>query len=523
MTAMRRGLTLLCWVLVIIDRHCINLIGASESRESSFDQISLIDGEGVSSSSSSSAPDPHQVCKELSSDILILVNPKSGGNKAAKLLTIEQPYHHRGAYGESTIQVVDIFALAAGNGTATEGLEELKRSIDTEEKCERVIIAGGDGTVTWGVDLMTKADINLEKVVIGIIPYGTGNDFSQSLGWGKTISSDLPGKKNKALDKWIDHWMMAALHYFDLWQVTVELHPGGRFTAGRREEVIREGDDPKQNVLSITKPMSNYYSIGLDAAILKEFQKKRTQTRAGNHLMYAYSGMKKMVGSRVGTEKYLEAVKDHGQLLFNVTRREPTNGGREDKTLTKDAATIICLNTYTYAGGRRIWEGSAGKSTAIVGYQDETLKDKKQNFGDHKLEMMMYTDMRSFSLDAGARLKSTGQRLHQTAGPLTFEFKPDLGDRVPVDFQIDGEYTTAYRPKRATISHFKVLKVLINKPRSTGGESEHRIEKQGSIASLFKRSNALRRREASTTSSEDSPACDKKSGKGCLKLKFWKR
>ncbi|KAF4740593.1 hypothetical protein FOZ62_001870, partial [Perkinsus olseni] len=432
------------------------------------------------------------VCKELSSDILILVNPKSGGNKAAKLLTIEQPYHHRGAYGESTIHVVDIFALAAGNSAATEGLEELKRSIDTEEKCERVIIAGGDGTVTWGVDLMTKADINLEKVVIGIIPYGTGNDFSQSLGWGKTISSDLPGKKNKALGKWIDDWMMASLHYFDLWQ---------------------------QNVLSITKPRSNYYSIGLDAAILKEFQKKRTQTRAGNHLMYAYSGMKKMVGSRVGTEKYLESVKDHGQLLFNATRREPTNGGREDKTLTKDAATIICLNTYTYAGGRRIWEGSAGKSTAI----DETLKEKKQNFGDHKLEMMMYTDMRSFSLDAGARLKSTGQRLHQTAGPLTFEFKPDLSDRVPVDFQIDGEYTTAYRPKRATISHFKVLKVLIYKPRLTGGESQHRIEKQGSIASLFKRSNALRRREASTTSSEDSPACDRKSGKGCFKLKFWKR
>ncbi|EER17449.1 diacylglycerol kinase, epsilon, putative [Perkinsus marinus ATCC 50983] len=503
---------LCCWALLV--GHYTVLTTASEPLLSHVEESPLEEG-GTPLISS----DPLQVCKQLSSDILILVNPKSGGNKAAGLLTVDTPYH----YHESTVNMIDIIALANGDAEAYAGIEALKKSIDNgpPERCEKVVIAGGDGTVTWGVDLMTKAGINLEKVAIGIIPYGTGNDFSQSLGWGKTIDSTLPGKGNRALNQWIHHWAGASVHYFDLWQVTVDVHPGGWFTEGAQEQVIQTSEDLKQNALSITKSMSNYFSIGVDATILKEFQKKRTRSRAGNHLMYALAGLKTSVRRRVGTESFLDSVKDDGHLLFNVARRRGSTR-RENKTLTKNAATIICLNTYTYAGGRRIWEGTYGKGSAIIGYQDETLKDKQQDFGDKKLELMMYTDVASFSLDAGARAKSTGNRLHQTGGPLTFEFRSDLDARTPVDFQIDGEYTTAFSPKAATVSHYKRLNVLVNQPRPGVEEVLEKKEKKKRLNPLLKRRGAQRRPKA-PTSSEESIDSDNKLCKGFFGFKLCRR
>jgi diacylglycerol kinase (ATP) len=46
-------------------------------------------------------------------------------------------------------------------------------------------VCGGDGTIMWAVTEMTKANIDHSKVPMAVIPLGTGNDFSQTLGWGK--------------------------------------------------------------------------------------------------------------------------------------------------------------------------------------------------------------------------------------------------------------------------------------------------------------------------------------------------
>lgn len=51
----------------------------------------------------------------------------------------------------------------------------------------RVIIGGGDGSIMWGVQEMISAKINFEKCAIGTIPFGTGNDFSRVMGWGRKI------------------------------------------------------------------------------------------------------------------------------------------------------------------------------------------------------------------------------------------------------------------------------------------------------------------------------------------------
>lgn len=53
------------------------------------------------------------------------------------------------------------------------------------------IICGGDGTVTWVISELHQHKIPTDKVPFAVIPLGTGNDFSQNLGWGATTDDLL--------------------------------------------------------------------------------------------------------------------------------------------------------------------------------------------------------------------------------------------------------------------------------------------------------------------------------------------
>lgn len=46
----------------------------------------------------------------------------------------------------------------------------------------------------WVVEEMVKYDINPNNVPIGVIPIGTGNDFSRALGWGGQQAATIGAK-----------------------------------------------------------------------------------------------------------------------------------------------------------------------------------------------------------------------------------------------------------------------------------------------------------------------------------------
>ena len=46
------------------------------------------------------------------------------------------------------------------------------------------IVVRGDGPVMWVISEFGKFDIDYNKTPIGVIPTGTGNDFSRALKWG---------------------------------------------------------------------------------------------------------------------------------------------------------------------------------------------------------------------------------------------------------------------------------------------------------------------------------------------------
>ncbi|KAF4743338.1 hypothetical protein FOZ63_003614, partial [Perkinsus olseni] len=143
----------------------------------------------------------------------IFVNPKSGGRKAGDILHLPNPYVYKG---------IAVYHLNV-SGTLREDKSALKAfrrdvSKTPENVFTRVLAAGGDGTVMGCVNLLRKEGVDLNKVVIGHIPYGTGNDFARVTGWGVKAPS-IPGHNNKGINDLIEQWLQAEISDFDLWRV----------------------------------------------------------------------------------------------------------------------------------------------------------------------------------------------------------------------------------------------------------------------------------------------------------------
>jgi diacylglycerol kinase (ATP) len=73
----------------------------------------------------------------------------------------------------------------------------------------------------WVVEELVKAGIDVSQCPIGIIPFGTGNDFSRVLGWGPTAPSSLIGSQLQDLKALTKRWLDSTVLDYDIWEVMV--------------------------------------------------------------------------------------------------------------------------------------------------------------------------------------------------------------------------------------------------------------------------------------------------------------
>jgi diacylglycerol kinase (ATP) len=75
---------------------------------------------------------------------------------------------------------------------SAEHLRELVREGQTDD-LDAVIVAGGDGTVALAVDALD----GVQRVPLGVLPVGSGNDFAHDLGIGREPSDWLDGEARR--------------------------------------------------------------------------------------------------------------------------------------------------------------------------------------------------------------------------------------------------------------------------------------------------------------------------------------
>ena len=197
------------------------------------------------------------------------------------------------------------------NGVLDRGSYDIEYSEkDTEKQCknllsnyEIVVVAGGDGTVSQIVKVITRLE---KKPKLGIIPIGTGNDLANSIGILHLYRSQGLG----ALLKMI-----------------------------LRCKVLR------MDVLSLGNKFifTNYFGIGNDAKISNDFDRLR------------YVPVFRNVCSCVSNKGFygLLALKNiFYRIPFNIKiRYENEHSTTELISLNKGIREIVITNTKVYAGG----------------------------------------------------------------------------------------------------------------------------------------------------------------------------
>ncbi|XP_043215694.1 diacylglycerol kinase eta-like isoform X2 [Amphibalanus amphitrite] len=132
------------------------------------------------------------------SPLLVFVNSKSGDHQGIKFL-------RRFKQLLNPAQVFDLM-----NSGPALGLRLFKKFDQF-----RILVCGGDGSVSWVLSHIDKLDMH-RQCQVGVLPLGTGNDLARVLGWGSACDDDanlahMLEKYECATIKMLDRWSISAM------------------------------------------------------------------------------------------------------------------------------------------------------------------------------------------------------------------------------------------------------------------------------------------------------------------------
>ena len=367
--------------------------------------------------------------------IFIVSNPSSGGTKGAELLDLGVP-EIRIVDEELKLNVlVHLGDIRTGSSGDKPIFKTIKKEVDSHSKEDgmiRVIVAGGDGTVMWALSELEAHGLGGDRVAVGVLPFGTGNDFSRSTGFGGYSPNVIIGRNMSGLKKILLRYIDAQVSSFDIWKVVVKVKEGGSI------KKIKDGRKvPVTDSLEFSKLCCNYFSVGVDGRIGLGFDRNRTKSACCNKTVYACEGFKKSLWRTNTIAGMLESVTCAGVSLpvDNPTRRSR-------------GVSLVFMNVPSIAGGTDLWKCTG--STDV------------QAFSDGKIEVMIVPSVPSFVMANMPFLKNGAvEPISSSAGPFDLKFKDMKKTRCYC--QVDGEFFQLELPDQMTVEHYSSVQVMIGK------------------------------------------------------------
>ncbi|CAJ1372933.1 unnamed protein product [Effrenium voratum] len=388
--------------------------------------------------------------------VFLFVNPKAGGQLGDVFLQIPQPFDVR--IDPTRRARLHVFSLTEGKSGNKPGFHFL-RQVLMSYAWVRVFVGGGDGTVMWVVSEAQKHGVHTETGIrIGMVPLGTGNDFSQALGWGgrnpdadALLKNDCAGMRDLMQD-----WIKAETELHDIWRISLKVDEEDGFLYNK-DTVLTDADGSEQK--SLDSHMLLYCGIAKDAELAYNVELRRTKSQCLNKLVYIWQGAMISlhffccVGQRV--QRVLRGLyhgtSRKGEPIFEVGVR--SKGPR----LYSNPEMLLCLNINSYGGGvaRNLWNNSWRNGTSQPLMDD--LLELDQDPGDKQLEVMTLSRLLRAAMPTNSVLG--GRRVFQGA-PLHFEFKQRNYRDLITFFQVDGESYKLQNPVSLTIEHNQQICVL---------------------------------------------------------------
>ena len=387
----------------------------------------------------------------------------------------------------------------------TKGIRFIKQYLkDLPNNKIKILAAGGDGTTLNLVEDLKRNGIPLERCIFGHIPLGTGNDISNSLGFGGECKVEGIVDFQKVLYS----YLIATQGKIDVWEASVRLDSRDGIIYENVNKIEKIKTDSNNNIVKVfKKTFINYFSMGYEAKVGYTVEPNRTSKRCCTRCLYCLVGAhrilccKKNYGLTDLLDSFQEGIiseqskpeetssefadieevrsepllpsNDKEDLLSNnncrkyvfKTRNSGDISSKSSKIVLKgNPVSIIFQNIFYFMGGsQNIWD----KSSNIGTTQEEMSKSqdklyqrqvfghfKKQEFDDKQLEIFTYENAIEFGFEKVAR--GLANRIYQGKGPFFLEFKknPNEAEKVGLEnvyLNVDGEYFHVKNPSQIYI------------------------------------------------------------------------
>ena len=203
----------------------------------------------------------------------------------------------------------------------------------------RLLACGGDGTVGWLLSCLDKLDNDDQhhniQAAVGVLPLGTGNDLSRSLGWGG-------GYTDEPLSKILQSLQQAEVINMDRWRLRLDLN------SDHSAKISGKGVDKLP-----LEVVNNYFSLGVDAQIALQFHEAREanphkfNSRIRNKMFYTQAGGKDLILRKWRT------LTEH--ITVECDGKDITGKLRELKV-----HSVVFSNIPSYSSGTRPWNRQFG-------------------------------------------------------------------------------------------------------------------------------------------------------------------
>jgi len=289
--------------------------------------------------------DEHLVNSSWYTPVLVFVNSRSGPQQGHLLITQLR----------RLLNPIQVWDLANGGPeTVLESFCALTRL--------RIVVCGGDGTVSWIISALEKMNLQRKWPPIAILPLGTGNDLARIHGWGG-------GYNNESLIGILQQISESYISLLDRWEMTVE--------------------DSKGKVKEV-KSFTNYIGVGVDAEAalqvhyLRESRPDWFFSRLVNKAWYGIFGAEDYFfkASSVNLRKEITLIADGVEI-----------------PLPADSQGIIVLNIDSYAGGVPLWSHGTQATTPPNNPAQSTSTLKRRGRARRTKSMSELEPNRPHSLD----------------------------------------------------------------------------------------------------------------------------